>query len=272
MKKLIKTLVCALLSLALVSQSIGTFPAAAAGNEVSVYLNGSLMTFDVPAQVIDGRTMAPLRAIFEAMGATVTWDDATRTATGVRGDTVVVLPVGSLYPTINGVVVPIDVPAQIVNGRTLAPLRFVGEAFGGSVTWDGATSSAYISTNDNTASLAGLTKTPVDFSVSESDLKCFRDDTGNPVIRAGIRLKLEAKVHKNTDVAACGFVVFTLDGVEADKVPFSMDDSDDYVRVNVSYVLPYDNFLSLAEDDTVSTVFKAVVLAGDIKLRDKQFR
>jgi hypothetical protein len=112
--------------------------------------------------------------------------------------------------------------------------------------------------------MAGLSKTAVDFSVSESDLTCVRHDTGSAVIRAGVRLDLEAKVHKNTDGAASGFVTFTLGGTEADTVPFSMDASDDTLRVKTNFILPYDDYLSLAEDDTVSAVFKAVVTTGDI--------
>lgn len=110
-----------------------SFMPAQASDEISVYVNGQKISFDVPPMIADGRTLVPLRAIFEAMGAVVTWDGTTQTATGVRGGTTVVLPIGSLSPTINVVTKPLDVPARIVNGRTLAPLRFVGEAFGGSV-------------------------------------------------------------------------------------------------------------------------------------------
>jgi N-acetylmuramoyl-L-alanine amidase len=88
------------------------------------------MTFDVPAQVIDSRTMAPLRAIFEAMGATVTWDNVTQTAMGVRGirsSFCRSIP----YPDDQRVVCAAGRPGADRSGRTLAPLRFVGEAFGG---------------------------------------------------------------------------------------------------------------------------------------------
>jgi len=104
----------------------------------TVNLNGQQLSFDVPPTIEDGRTLVPLRAIFEAMGATVTWDQNTRTATAVKDGTTVVLKIGSTTPTINGQVKQLDVPAKIVNGRTLAPLRFIGEAFGGTVEWNQA--------------------------------------------------------------------------------------------------------------------------------------
>jgi len=115
-------------------------------NGTAVVLDGHTLSFDVSAQMIGGRTMLPLRAIFEQMGADVEWNAATQTATATKGGTVVVLTVGSVSPTVNGVVVPIDQPGIIIDGRTLAPLRFVAEAFGGTVEWDAATQTATITT------------------------------------------------------------------------------------------------------------------------------
>lgn len=110
-------------------------PAAlAAGPEV--YLDGKILHFDVDPVIEHNRTLVPLRGIFEAMNAQVTWDQESQTATAVNGDTVVILTVGSTSPLVNGQVQTLDVPAKIINQRMLAPLRFVGEAFGGAVSWD----------------------------------------------------------------------------------------------------------------------------------------
>lgn len=109
-----------------------------------VVLDGTQLTFDVPPIIENGRTLVPLRAIFEAMGAEVKWDPQTATVTAVKGNTTVVMKIGSLEPTINGVVKPIDVAGKIVNDRTLAPLRFVCEAFGGAVEWAKDTQTATI--------------------------------------------------------------------------------------------------------------------------------
>lgn len=112
-------------------------PPSSAGNiNPSVILNGSRLQFEVEPRIENGRTLVPLRAIFEAMGASVDWDENTRTVTARRGDTTVVLSIGSTSPTVNGKVWQLDVPAKIVSDRTLAPLRFVGEAFGGTVDWN----------------------------------------------------------------------------------------------------------------------------------------
>jgi hypothetical protein len=101
-----------------------------------VILDGTTLDFDVNPIIENGRTLVPLRAIFEAMGANVSWDQYTQTAIAVKGSTTVVLKIGSLEPTINGQINRLDVPAKIIDGRTLAPLRFIGEAFGGTVGWD----------------------------------------------------------------------------------------------------------------------------------------
>ncbi len=104
-----------------------------------VYLDGKKLDFEVEAIIENGRTLVPLRAIFEALGAQVDWDNDTRTVTAVKGKTTVVLTIGSTQPTVNGEVRTLDVAAKISSSRTLAPVRFVGEAFGSTVGWDAAT-------------------------------------------------------------------------------------------------------------------------------------
>jgi N-acetylmuramoyl-L-alanine amidase len=104
-----------------------------------VYLDGKKLNFDVEPIIENGRTLVPLRAIFEALGAQVDWDNDTRTVTAVKGKTTVVLTIGSTQPTVNGEVRTLDVAAKISSSRTLAPVRFVGEAFGSTVGWDAAT-------------------------------------------------------------------------------------------------------------------------------------
>jgi len=142
---MLKKIISLALALAL-TLSIITFPASA-DDPISVFLDGVQLTFDVPPQLMNDRTMVPLRAVFEAMGAYVDWDGDTETVTGTKGDTVVVLTIGDTSPTINGQVVTIDQPGVIVNDRTLAPLRFVGEAFGGIVEWDGDTQTVTITSS-----------------------------------------------------------------------------------------------------------------------------
>lgn len=129
----------------------------------AVYIDSKLVSFDVPPIIQNGRTLVPLRAIFEAMGASVSWDGTNQTVTAKRGDTTIILKVGSTQPTVNGQVWPLDVPAKIVSDRTLAPLRFVGEAYGGTVAWNEASRTINISSPS-----ASTNKKPVSVAVNDT--------------------------------------------------------------------------------------------------------
>jgi N-acetylmuramoyl-L-alanine amidase len=89
------------------------------------------------------------------MGAKVDWNSTTLVVTATKGDITVILPLNSRTPTVNGIVYILDVPAKIVNNRTLAPLRFVGEAFGSKVTWDAKTGNINISNSEPTTNPPG---------------------------------------------------------------------------------------------------------------------
>jgi len=105
----------------------------------TVIVDGRILSLDVPPVIEEGRTLVPLRAIFETLGAEVEWDGATRTVTATKGETVIYLTIGDKRVRVGSQVVTLDVPGRIVNGRTLVPLRFVSESLGAQVHWDGAT-------------------------------------------------------------------------------------------------------------------------------------
>jgi len=105
-------------------------------DSIGVYVDGMPVDFDVQPQIIDSRTMVPMRAIFEALGAEVSWEDATRTAVSKKADTTVNITIGENRIVKNGTDIAIDVPAQIVDSRTLVPVRAVAEAFGCDVFWE----------------------------------------------------------------------------------------------------------------------------------------
>ncbi len=103
---------------------------------VKVFVADERVTFDQPPVIEEGRTLVPLRAIFEALDCYVEWDDATKTVTAFRGDDEIKLTIGSADLYKNGeVVATLDVPAKIINSRTLVPVRAISEAFGCNVSW-----------------------------------------------------------------------------------------------------------------------------------------
>ena len=111
---------------------------ASAEEFVTVELNGAQMDFDVPAQIINDRTLVPLRGIFETLGATVEWDDATQTVTATKGVIKIKLRIGSNEMHVGNEIKILDVAARITGDRTMVPVRAISEAFKCNVDWDDA--------------------------------------------------------------------------------------------------------------------------------------
>ncbi|MBE7046864.1 MAG: copper amine oxidase N-terminal domain-containing protein [Ruminococcaceae bacterium] len=115
-----------------------------AADDIKITINGEAKKFDVMPQIIEGRTLVPMRAIFEALGAEVGWDDATKTASGKTASTTVALTIDNKEAKVNGKAVTLDVPAMIIDSRTMVPARFVAESLGCKVDWDGNTKTVII--------------------------------------------------------------------------------------------------------------------------------
>jgi hypothetical protein len=120
-----------------------TIPATAAG-EIKVTLNGEELAFDVPPVNIDGRVLVPMRGIFEALGAEVEWDERLQSVTASKDNTSVRMLIGTRVISINHEMIALDVAPQIINDRTMVPIRAVSEAFDAEVTWDAATETVKI--------------------------------------------------------------------------------------------------------------------------------
>ena len=120
----------------------------AAAQNISVQLDGRSLQFDQPPAMIGGRLLVPLRGIFEALQADVVYDGPTRSIQATKGSRVVQLQLGSRTAIIDGRTTYLDVPADTVGGRTMVPLRFVSEALGADVKWEGATKTVRLSSTD----------------------------------------------------------------------------------------------------------------------------
>jgi len=167
-------------------QTKATTTSTADGQDIKVYLDGELLSFDVPPRIEQGRTLVPLRAIFEAMGATVDWDQSSQIVTATRQEVMVQLPIGSKSPTVNGIVWPLDVPAKIVGDRTLAPLRFVGEAFGGKVEWNEAERTIHIESPEPPSTPAVATPSSNKLVVVQGSTVNLREGPGTGYDKVGL--------------------------------------------------------------------------------------
>lgn len=125
-----------------------------ASSGISVTYNSSAVVFDQAPIIKNGRTLVPLRAIFEAMGLTVYWEGATQSVTAYNEEISIGLQIGNNSAVLSSdyygsIDIFLDVEPQIINGRTLVPVRFIGECSGADVSWISATSTVVISNTGN---------------------------------------------------------------------------------------------------------------------------
>lgn len=103
---------------------------------ITIHVDGKYIPSDVDPTIRSGRTMVPLRAAGEALGAQVTWDQGTQTATAIKDNRVVQFRLNSQTFYVNGQAQHTDVAPTIINNRTLLPLRVFAEALNADVFWD----------------------------------------------------------------------------------------------------------------------------------------
>lgn len=127
-----------------------------------VRLNNTVLGFSTPPVMEEDRMLVPMRFLFEQMGAEVNWDENTQTATatvplsadaqlrtfGAETAKSVTFAIDNTTATVNGSTAEMDVPARLVNDKTMVPLRFLSENLGCTVDWDEATNTAIITTNN----------------------------------------------------------------------------------------------------------------------------
>ncbi len=129
-----------------------------AEEEIKVYVNGNLVEFDQLPVIESGRTLVPVRGVFEALGAEVSYDNGV--VNGTKGSTKVTINVGSDKAYVDDEEKTLDVPAKIENGRTLVPLRFIGEAFGDDVHWEAKNKRIFVSSNNRAKKAPELAEIP----------------------------------------------------------------------------------------------------------------
>lgn len=101
-------------------------------------------TLEQEAIILEGRTLVPVRGVFEELGYEVSYDQTTKTATLSKDDVIVSMTSGDTFFTVNDKTFTPEIPQQIIDGRFMLPLRAVGEAIGVDVNWDPDTKTALI--------------------------------------------------------------------------------------------------------------------------------
>jgi hypothetical protein len=140
-----KKLAALALAMALVPVAAFAAPAATGQTSIKVEYNKKAIVFPDQKPVIrDKRTLVPIRPIAEGLGFDVDWNSQTRTVTIVKGANSVKLVVSQKIAKRNGETITLDVPAQIINQRTMVPVRFIAEALNYDVNWAAATQTVLI--------------------------------------------------------------------------------------------------------------------------------
>ncbi|MGB4439513.1 MAG: beta-propeller domain-containing protein [Sedimentibacter sp.] len=116
-------------------------------NNVTVYVDNEKIEFDVNPFIENGRTLVPLRGVFEKLGAEVDWNKNISEVVIMDENNEIEMLLGNDKVMVNGEINNIDVPTKMINSRTFAPLRFISEKLGHDVTWDASTNSVYITRN-----------------------------------------------------------------------------------------------------------------------------
>lgn len=133
----------------------GLTSAAQAQPAPQVYLNGSPLRLETAPLQQNGRTLVPMRDIFEALGATVTYNNLSQSIAAQKGTTTVRMALGTANASVNNIPIKLDAPAQTYYGRTMVPLRFVSEALGADVSFNAGTRIVSINAADVTGTPGG---------------------------------------------------------------------------------------------------------------------
>ncbi|OEF97490.1 stalk domain-containing protein [Desulfuribacillus alkaliarsenatis] len=113
-----------------------------------LFIKGKTLKYDVPPVIREGRTLVPVRAITEGLGAEVQWDQELKKITITKDGKEIILFLDSAEVIVNGEAYQLEVPAQLTNNRTLVPLRFVSEILGESVDYEDQTGDIDIGLGD----------------------------------------------------------------------------------------------------------------------------
>lgn len=139
------------------------FPAISlAGIQVNV--DGNWLSLDQPPVMENGRTLVPLRAIFEALDTPLEWCGVSNVVSVNTEETQLRLPIGSKKVQLNGAEVELDVPGRVLQGRTLVPTRFIAQSLGATVDWEPSTKTVVVSTDPDKVPVIKPQPVPVVFN------------------------------------------------------------------------------------------------------------
>ncbi|MEX2461937.1 MAG: copper amine oxidase N-terminal domain-containing protein [Paenibacillaceae bacterium] len=161
------------------------FAAAAQPKQIDVFVDNDQIVFNVNPVIESGSTLVQFKPVFEKLGLEIVWDAKTKKVTGSSKDLNIELTIGSKNVLVNGTKKQVTVAPKIINGVTMVPLRFIGEASGRDVSWDGRTKTVYVATTEEQVYFAtALYYTYLDDKDVEGVLTIFDPSTIVPDTKA----------------------------------------------------------------------------------------
>jgi len=139
MKRILLLLVIMVMTIAMLT------PLAFAADPIKLVIDNKTITPSVAPIVEKGVTLVPLRSILETLGADVSWNATARQAKIETAAHEVIFTINATIYTVNGSNKTLEVPAKIINGSTMIPLRGVSEAIGATVDYNGSSNTVNIS-------------------------------------------------------------------------------------------------------------------------------
>ncbi len=124
----------------------------AADNEITVTVDGNVLSTPIPAQIVNGRTMLPMRSIFEKLGADVSWAGADQLIFATKGNKFITLKIGVPKMSVQSTesadnqVTELDAAPFIDSDYTLVPVRAIAESLDADVQWNEETRTVAIAT------------------------------------------------------------------------------------------------------------------------------
>lgn len=148
--------------------------------KIQVWVDELPVAFDTQPEIIKGRTLVPFRAIAESLNVNVEWDGKTRTVTATDNLTIVRLQINNGTAYKNNTAIPLETPPVIIGGRTLIPIRFFSEAFGGMVTWDAVVNGVRVTSAPKAMNVTGY------YALGDSTTSSWQDLFGQAYPETGV--------------------------------------------------------------------------------------
>ncbi|MNJ31987.1 Protease inhibitor precursor [compost metagenome] len=114
--------------------------------DITLVVNGSIVPLDQKAVLVNGTVLIPLKNLFDALGATLEWNQAMKKITASKGDTTVELTVDSTAAQKQDKPLTLQAKPIVINGYTMVPARFAAESFDADVDWDPQSNTITITT------------------------------------------------------------------------------------------------------------------------------